>query len=241
MLAALAGCGGPGSCGKPGVYATARPGPPLRVPEDLAEPPKSDAFALPDPPPPSENPPCGYMPPKINQPRTASAPAAPAPSTPPSTTAEPVAPAPASTAEAAPAAEPSTAAPAGQGASAPVDDALASELRALVEDWASAWASGDFEGYLRHYARDFDPPGELTLEEWRTARQSRIEKRPTMQVEMETFTVTESAPDRVAVEFVQTSELEGVTSRLRKGLVLVREDGAWRIQKETVVDVLTAR
>ena len=81
--------------------------------------------------------------------------------------------------------------------------------------------------------------GDLTLEEWRTARESRIEKHPTMTVTPETFTIVEAASERVVVEFVQRSDLEGVASTLRKGLVLVRENDDWRIQREQIVDVLS--
>jgi hypothetical protein len=245
VLAALAGCGGPGNCGKPGIYAGSTPGPPLRVPEDLSEPPTNDAFALPDPPGRSESLPCGYYPPKINEPRTAAAAAAPAAgSGAPEEGATEAVPPPAEPAPAAPAtaepAVPASGTPAAEAQVASADEALASELRAFVAEWAGSWAAGNFEEYLRYYAQDFDPPGDLTLEEWRTARQTRLEKRPTTQVQTETLEVTESTPDRVTVEFVQRSELDGVASSLMKGLVLVREDGAWRIQKELVVDVLSA-
>jgi hypothetical protein len=144
----------------------------------------------------------------------------------------PIAP-PSPPAEAAPPAAPAAA------AAQPAPGALEDELREFVIAWARSWSDGDFAQYLSYYAQDFDPPGDLTPEEWQTARRSRLEKRPTMTVAPETVTVVEAASDRVVVEFVQRSELEGVASSLRKGLVLVRENDAWRIQRESIVDVLS--
>ena len=105
--------------------------------------------------------------------------------------------------------------------------------------WAESWATGNFDQYLQYYAQDFDPPGELTLDEWREARRALIDKQPTLSVEADTLTVQPGASDGASVEFVQRTEVDGVASTLRKGLVLVREDGDWRIQKETVVAVLS--
>jgi len=120
-----------------------------------------------------------------------------------------------------------------------VSPALESELRDLVVGWAKSWSDGNFEEYLQYYAQDFDPPGELTREEWQTARNGIIAKHPTMVVVPDSLTVVEATSDRAVVQLVQSSELDGVTSTLRKGLVLVRENGVWRIQQESVVDVLS--
>jgi hypothetical protein len=196
------------------------------VPEGLSEPQRSDAFAIPDvaadtgaPPP------CGHYPPKIA-----------VVSPPPAAAAAP-------SAAAAPAAAPRLQLPAP--AAAPpaarvaVNPALEQELRTMLVAWAESWASGDFERYLRFYAEDFDPPGDLTVEEWEVARRGRLAKHPATTVYPDTLTVEEATPERIVAEFVQRSELDGVVSSLRKGLVLVREGDAWRIQKELVVEVLS--
>jgi hypothetical protein len=73
-----------------------------------------------------------------------------------------------------------------------VSGSLENELLELVVAWARSWSDGDFAQYLSYYAQDFDPPGDLTLEEWQTARRSRLEKRPTMTVAPETLTVVEA-------------------------------------------------
>jgi hypothetical protein len=260
ILGALAGCAGNKSCTKPSVYSSSSAGPPLRVPPDLSQPPENDTFEVPPGPVTSDAPPCGHYPPKVADRTTRATPpsgtkpatTAPAPATPPDQTTASPQPAPTAGAstpparpdvpveappppvQAAPAAAPSPAA-----TQSAVSGSLENELLELVVAWARSWSDGDFAQYLSYYAQDFDPPGDLTLEEWQTARRSRLEKRPTMTVAPETLTVVEAASDRVVVEFVQRSELEGVASSLRKGLVLVRESDAWRIQQELIVDVLS--
>jgi len=260
-LGVLAGCAGNKACTKPNVYSSSSAGPPLRVPPDLSQPPENDTFEVPPGPATSSAPPCGHYPPKVTE-RTAQttptqgrpatpAPAAAAPAAPPAapsgeaTTPATAASSPPPEAPDVPTASPpppAPEAPAAAPTAAPepaVGSALEGELRELVLAWARSWSDGDFERYLSYYAQDFDPPGDLTLEEWRTARQSRLEKHPTMTVAPETLTVVEAASERVVVEFVQRSDLEGVASTLRKGLVLVRENDAWRIQRELIVDVLS--
>ena len=260
VLGALAGCAGNKACTKPNVYSSSSAGPPLRVPPDLSQPPENDSFEVPPGPATSSAPPCGHYPPKVTERTAQTTPTQGRPATPTPAAAAPAAPAAPSgeattpaTAASSPPPEapdvpiespqlPAPEAPAAAPTAAPepaVGSALEGELRELVLAWARSWSDGDFERYLSYYARDFDPPGDLTLEEWRTARQSRLEKHPTMTVAPETLTVVEAASERVVVEFVQRSDLEGVASTLRKGLVLVRENDAWRIQRELIVDVLS--
>jgi len=259
-LGALAGCAGNKACTKPNVYSSSSAGPPLRVPPDLSQPPENDSFEVPPGPATSSAPPCGHYPPKVTERTAQTTPTQGRPATPTPAAAAPAAPAAPSgeattpaTAASSPPPEapdvpiespqlPAPEAPAAAPTAAPepaVGSALEGELRELVLAWARSWSDGDFERYLSYYAQDFDPPGDLTLEEWRTARQSRLEKHPTMTVAPETLTVVEAASERVVVEFVQRSDLEGVASTLRKGLVLVRENDAWRIQRELIVDVLS--
>jgi hypothetical protein len=232
MLGILAGCAHHGACTKPEVYERSSNGPALRVPPDLSQPPEDRSFDV--PPAPTANaeaPPCGHYPPKITS--------AAATAKKPAGTSAP-APAPSSAAPAPPPAislpSPPSSAPTSQTAVTP---AVQAELRDVVLGWAKSWTDGNFEEYLRYYAQDFDPPGDLTREEWETARRGILDKHPTMVVSPDTLTVVEAADDRVVVQLVQSSELDGVTSTLRKGLVLVRENGAWRIQQETIVDVLS--
>jgi hypothetical protein len=234
-LAALSGCAGNRACNKPGPYSRSTSGPELRVPPDLSKPAEDQSFEVPEGAATAANsPPCGHYPPKIataTAPARASTNAAPpvSASPPPAVPTPPPAAPPA--AQAAPAAPDSAAAPA-------ASPELVSDLRALVLAWAGSWTGGNFEQYLQYYAQDFDPPGDLSVDEWRTARQGLIAKHPTLSVEPDTLTVRQATNDGATVEFVQHSEVDGVASTLRKGLVLVREDGAWRIRKETVVEAL---
>lgn len=230
-LIALSGCAGQRACNKPGPYSRSTSGPALRVPPDLSKPAEDQSFEVPEGTASAANsPPCGHYPPKVatgTPPARAPTPAAPAASAQPSPAA------PAATAASPPATRPQPP------PSAPeVSPELLSELRGLVLAWAGSWASGNFEQYLRYYAQDFDPPGDLSVDEWRAARQGLIEKHPTLSIEPDTLTVRQAASDGATVEFVQHSLVDGVASTLRKGLVLVREGGDWRIQKETVVEVL---
>ena len=232
LIGVLAGCAGSRTCSKPGVYARSTGGPPLRVPPDLSQPPEDASFEVPEGTATAAgSPPCGHYPPKIASADTA----------PPATAAKPSSASAASATQPPPSPAPAPAPTPGSARTAvpSASPELLGEVRQLVMAWAESWATGNFDQYLQYYAQDFDPPGELTLDEWREARRALIDKQPTLSVEADTLTVQPGASDGASVEFVQRTEVDGVASTLRKGLVLVREDGDWRIQKETVVAVLS--
>ena len=106
------------------------------------------------------------------------------------------------------------------------------EIMKAVNGWAEAWSRKDVEGYLAHYARDFDTPGKQSRTDWEKSRRSRIEAPKSISVEIDSPKVTMQGDDRARVSFRQTYRSDIFKGTSHKTLVMVKSDGRWLIQDE---------
>jgi tetratricopeptide (TPR) repeat protein len=118
-------------------------------------------------------------------------------------------------------------APSAKGGSAEVIDA--------VQAWAKAWAAKDVDGYLAHYAKDFQTPGGEARADWEKSRRQRISAPKSITVTVSAPKVTLTGDSQARITFRQ-----GYSSEVLKGanttktLVLAKVDGRWLIQQERV-------
>lgn len=108
------------------------------------------------------------------------------------------------------------------------------EVLRAVNEWARAWSDNDVEGYLAHYASDFQTPKGQSRTNWEAQRKSRIAKPRRIEVDVEAPKVVFSASNRVTVTFRQTYRSDTLKSTSTKTLVMVRSGDKWLIQQERV-------
>jgi tetratricopeptide (TPR) repeat protein len=155
----------------------------------------------------------------------------------------PTAPAPAPTPP--PAAAASKAAPATQVAQAPAPapapppaPASASngdsraEVLAAVNRWAKAWSGRNADGYLASYAKSFAPDKGQSRAAWADARRERVTTPKKIVVEVVDPAVQIVSTNEARVTFRQNYSSDTLNTRSRKTLVLVKEDGEWKIARE---------
>ncbi|TAG79302.1 MAG: tetratricopeptide repeat protein [Betaproteobacteria bacterium] len=165
-------------------------------------------------------------------PVTAVASAATKASTPPAAT-PPAAPAPtAKSAASTPAAAAATApAPAPATTTIPAADPK-QDVLAAVTRWARAWSSRNADGYLAAYSKSFDPEGSQSRAAWAAARRERVTTPKRINVEVIEPSVQIVSSNEVRVVFRQNYASDTLNAKSRKTLVLVREDGEWKISRE---------
>ena len=116
-------------------------------------------------------------------------------------------------------------------AAAPAADPAAEVLEA-VNAWAEAWSRKDVEGYLAHYAKNFDPPGRQSRAHWEKTRRARIEAPKSISVSVASPKVTMQGSDSARVTFRQTYRSDVFNGTSNKTWLLVKADGRWQIREE---------
>jgi ketosteroid isomerase-like protein len=101
----------------------------------------------------------------------------------------------------------------------------------MVNDWAQAWSSKDFEAYLGFYSNDFALPKGLPRERWQEMRRSRILGKGRINIVVSSPQVALNG-ETARVRFRQAYVSEGLKIDSVKTLALQREDGQWRIRQE---------
>ena len=156
------------------------------------------------------------------------APAAKAPATAPLV--KPPAPGPVAKAAALPQQQPA-AKPQAEPAAAPNAEGA---VLAAVKDWARLWSENDVEGYLAHYASDFDTPDGMSRKDWEAQRKARISKPRKIQVELAALEVKFDDSGRARVTFQQRYRSDTFKADNTKTLIMVKSGDKWLIQREHV-------
>lgn len=102
-----------------------------------------------------------------------------------------------------------------------------------VNRWATAWASQDVETYLGFYATDFDPGNGRTRDQWQALRRKRLKTPEQIHIQISQAKVTLADPQHATATFVQKYNSPRYSDQVTKQLRLTREDGHWRITRET--------
>ncbi len=101
-----------------------------------------------------------------------------------------------------------------------------------VNGWAKAWSNNDVNGYLAHYASDFQTPKGVTRGDWESQRKARIAKPRKIEVEIESPKVSFNKNGRVTVTFRQHYRSDALKVTSGKTLVMVNMGDKWLIQQE---------
>jgi ketosteroid isomerase-like protein len=113
-------------------------------------------------------------------------------------------------------------------------------VRQRVTDWADAWSRKDVAVYLGFYADKFAPAGSMPLPEWRRLREQRLSASADVRVEVSNLTA--GLTNGVAeTRFDQSYQSASYRETSRKTLEWIEQDGVWKIQRETVRNVVAER
>ena len=105
-------------------------------------------------------------------------------------------------------------------------------LARLALEWARAWSEQRVDDYLAFYASGFDPGDGVDRAEWVEQRRRRLTAPSFIEVELTDLEARAESPSRAAVTFVQSYRSNSYRDRVRKTLILVPEDGDWKIERE---------
>jgi len=108
------------------------------------------------------------------------------------------------------------------------------EVLKALNQWAKAWSDNDVNGYLGHYATDFQTPNGVARGEWEAQRKARIAKPRKIAVEIESAKVTFNDASRATVTFRQHYESGSLKVSSTKTVVMVKAGNKWLIQEERI-------
>ncbi len=106
-----------------------------------------------------------------------------------------------------------------------------------IERWAAAWSNQRAADYLASYATSFEVPEGFDRSSWELYRTERIESPSSIEVTLGEITIEISGPDSATATFEQSYAAGAHWDRVRKTLDLVWEGDAWRIARESSVEL----
>jgi tetratricopeptide (TPR) repeat protein len=130
-----------------------------------------------------------------------------------------------------PAATPTPAPAPAPPATAPAADARA-DILAAVNRWAKSWSARNADGYLASYSKTFSPDKGQSRTAWAAARRERVTSPKKISVEVIDPAVQIVSSNEARVTFRQNYASDTLNTRSRKTLVMVKEDGEWKIGRE---------
>ena len=110
--------------------------------------------------------------------------------------------------------------------------ASSEQLVQVARAWARAWSDQRVDAYLELYARDFDPPGQLSRDEWAAQRRVRISQPSRIEVQLSAIETEWIHGEKARVNFDQSYTSDNYSDKVRKTLELILEDGTWKIRAE---------
>lgn len=107
------------------------------------------------------------------------------------------------------------------------------DVQAAIDAWAAAWSAQDVDAYLSAYATDFAVPGRQSRRQWEGLRRSRLTRPNRIDVQLTYDKFEMIGNNQVQVDFNQVYDSNLFSDRTNKRLVLVEENGAWKIASES--------
>lgn len=105
------------------------------------------------------------------------------------------------------------------------------EIKSVVDGWLQAWSSKDINRYGAYYSRDFKSEGGAGLQSWLDYKNQLNKRYKYIQVTQRSLTAQKRG-ERIIADFFQVYESSGLKTSGNKRLILVRENGQWKIFRE---------
>ncbi len=106
------------------------------------------------------------------------------------------------------------------------------KITKAIDSWLAAWSMQEVTAYLAHYAKDFQTPYGQSRRKWEAGRIQRVSKPGKIEVSRDELSIESMGEDRAKVRFLQHYKSANFSSSDEKTLVMIRQDGNWRIQQE---------
>jgi hypothetical protein len=106
-----------------------------------------------------------------------------------------------------------------------------SEIEEVIDGWLQAWSNKDIRQYGKYYAKGFYSNGK-NRKAWLRYKDYLNKKYDYIKVTKKNLTIQEGTKKSTAT-FLQTYQSPGHKAVGTKKLVLIREDGQWKIFRET--------
>ena len=105
------------------------------------------------------------------------------------------------------------------------------DVESAVMAWARAWSAKDMSGYLGAYGREFDPPGNVSRQNWEEERRKRILGKASISVKVRDLNVAVKGTTATA-RFRQDYSGGTITASVHKTLEFVKSGDRWVIVRE---------
>ncbi len=102
----------------------------------------------------------------------------------------------------------------------------------FLNSWLEAWSSKDINRYAGCYSRGYVSQGGASLKSWLKHKRSLNRKYDYIRVSRDNLVVNKGKK-KSTVSFVQIYESSGYKAVGKKRLVLIKEEGRWKIYRET--------
>lgn len=111
------------------------------------------------------------------------------------------------------------------------------EVGYAIEQWRSAWASGDVQTYLRQYSPSFKPASGMATDEWEAQRVARVTPSKKINLGLSSFDMSFSDNlTKAYVEFEQAYAAGAYSETSNKQLVLLKGANGWKIVSEVELE-----
>jgi len=117
---------------------------------------------------------------------------------------------------------------------APTVDPVLTALQAATAGWANAWERKDGAAYFDFYSDRFTPEQASSRADWIALRKTQLNKPGAILIEVSDLEVQKMGPDVAATVFRQSYRASDYQDVVTKRLEWARENGTWRITRETV-------
>ena len=112
------------------------------------------------------------------------------------------------------------------------DEADLATVESTVRAWASSWSQQQVARYLSFYSSGFQPQSGMPRADWEAQRRERILAPEWIGITVSLLEPAVEGPRRVSVSFDQTYKTPSYGDTVRKTLMLIRENGDWKIADE---------
>ncbi|MEG3640166.1 L,D-transpeptidase Cds6 family protein [Magnetococcus sp. PR-3] len=106
------------------------------------------------------------------------------------------------------------------------------DVRSAVESWRQAWSDQDVSAYLAVYAKTFRPPQGRSIRTWKKRRAQRLKKPGFIRITVDNLRIVSMHGGRAKVSFTQSYRSDTYRDKIRKILLMERQDAQWKILRE---------